>query len=76
MTVIWICLDLLPGLLKPLYPEPHRIFCVNFFILSPHYLFNSLASYALQCIKVKPVVINGEVLCLQHLLYHLPTHLD
>lgn len=56
--------------------EPQRIFCVNFFILSPHYLFNSLASYALQCNKVKPVVINGEVLCLQLLLYHFPTHLD
>ena len=55
--------------------QPQRIFCVNS-IISPHYLLNSLASYALQCIKVKPVVINGEVLCLQLLLYHLPTHLD
>ena len=69
-------LGLLPGLFKSLYPKPHRIFCVNFFILSPHDLFNSLASYALQCITIKPVVINGEVLCLQLLLYHLPTHLD
>ena len=48
MTVIYaINLDLLPGLFESLYPEPHRIFCVNFFILSPHYLFNPLGSYAL-----------------------------
>jgi hypothetical protein len=67
-----IALDLLSISLS----EPHRTCCVNFFILSPHYLFNSLASYALRRIEAKPVVINGEVLCLKLLLYHLPTHLD